>query len=430
MFASNRSALAAQMEGGVLVLHAAREFVRNHDVYHEHRQDSGFYYLTGFEEPEAALIFDPKRAGLVLFVRPRDPERETWDGPRAGIEGAVLDFGADAAYPISEFAERLPEYLKDAPRVFHRFGRDRALDEQLYQALDKLALVERRGEGFLPRHFVDPLSLLGELRLRKRPDELDRLRRAAAITGAGHLRCMETVAPGTREYELDGVLRGTFRAQGAARVGYEPIVGGGPNATILHYRAGNRPMQDGELCLIDAGAEFGLYTADVTRTFPVGKRFTAPQRAIYDLVLSVQESVIQAVRPGATFKDLNQLTWDLITQGLLDLGLLEGDHAELVKKKEYRRFYMHGIGHWLGMDVHDECPYYRERAPIAFEPGMVLTVEPGIYIRADDMSVAEQWRGIGVRIEDDIAVTTEGHENLTADIPKRADEIEAIRARA
>jgi Xaa-Pro aminopeptidase len=430
MFQTHRAALAERMSGGVLVLHAAREFVRNHDVFHEYRQGSDFYYLTGFEEPEAALVFAPGRAGFVLFVRPRNPERETWDGPRAGIEGALREFGADAAFPIEEFPARLADYLKDAPQVYHAFGQDRALDEIVFKALDALRVPERKGEASIPATFTNPQTLLGELRLTKHEEELERLRRAARITGEGHRRCMERAKPGTKEYELDAILRGVFREGGAERVGYEPIVGGGPNATILHYRAGTRPMQSGELCLIDAGAEFGLYTADVTRTFPIDKSFSQAQRAIYDLVLHAQESVIKAIKPGVTFPEINQLTQRVLTQGLVDLGLLQGEVNELIEKKEFRRFYMHGVGHWLGMDVHDECPYYRERQAIPFAPGMVLTVEPGLYIGAHDTSVDEKWRGIGVRIEDDIAVTAEGSENLTADIPKQVSEIEALRARA
>ncbi|MDB4972668.1 MAG: Xaa-Pro aminopeptidase [Myxococcaceae bacterium] len=430
MYAARRKAVLDGMvrDGGegVMIIPSPPTFIRNNDVEHEYRQGSDLYYLTGFDEPDSVLVLSTKHAEhrAVLFLRARDPERETWDGPRLGSERAPAALGIDAAFHISELEGLLPGYLENVKRVHYRLGLDRRFDERFLNAMDVVRMRARRG-GEYPTEFVDPGVLLHEMRLKKRPDEVALMRRASEITREAHLAAMKAALPGRYEYEVEAELLRTFRAHGSERPAYGSIVGAGPNATILHYRKNDRRLEEGDLLLIDAGAEFGYYASDVTRTFPVSGRFTGAQRAIYDLVLRAQLAAIAEVRPGATIEGVHDKTVEVLVDGLLELGLLSGDRQEVIDKGDYKKFYMHRTSHWLGMDVHDVGRYHRAGAPRPFEPGFVLTVEPGLYISAH-ADVEPAYRGIGVRIEDDILVTSDGHDNLTFDIPKTAPELESI----
>jgi Xaa-Pro aminopeptidase len=425
MFAARRKALLDAMGKGVMIIPAPPTFIRNNDVEHEFRQGSDLYYLTGFDEPESVLVLSTvHEQRAVLFLRPRDPTRETWDGPRLGVERAPDALGVDAAFPIRELDERLPGYLENLTRVHYRIGLDRRFDERFLAALDVVRMRSRRG-GECPSEIVDPGVLLHEMRLKKSPHELELMRRAAIITREAHLAAMRAAKPGRFEYEVEAELLKTFRAHGSERPAYGSIVGSGPNATILHYRRNDRRLDEGDLLLIDAGAEFGYYASDVTRTFPVSGRFTPEQRAVYDVVLSAQLAAIDAVRPGATLDAIHDCAVSSLVDGLLALGLVQGDKQQVLDKGDYKNFYMHRTSHWLGMDVHDVGRYHEAGGPRPLESGFVLTIEPGLYIAAN-ADVDPRFQGIGVRIEDDILVTDTGHDNLTFDIPKRADELEAL----
>ena len=425
-FAARRTELLEAIGDGVAMFPSAPLAVRNHDVEHPYRQDSDFFYLTGLDEPESVLVLTNQHAEhrAVLFVRPKKREREIWDGPRAGVEGAVEAFGADVAFPIDELPKRLPDYLGNVERLHYRLAQNDKADAQLFDCLNLLRRGGRRGV-MAPEAIIDSSVHLHEMRLRKSQAELTTMRRAAAITKEAHLRAMQIAGPGMHEYEIDAELLHIFRKHGSERPAYESIVGSGPNATILHYRAGDRVMNDGELLLIDAGCELGYYASDVTRTFPVNGKFSDEQRAVYEVVLHAQKACIEEVKPGATLEALHDGAVRSITEGLIDIGLLEGDLDALIEDKKYEPFYMHRTSHWLGMDVHDVGHYYVDGKHRPLEPGFVLTVEPGVYIATDAEGVDERWRGIGVRIEDDVLVTKKGHEVLTAGIPKEIDEVEA-----
>ncbi len=426
MFAARRKALLEAIGQGVMILPAPPTVIRNNDVEHEFRQGSDLYYLTGFDEPESVLVLStvhPEHRA-VLFLRTRDPERETWDGPRLGVERAPAELGVDAAFPIGELDERLPTYMENTRRVYYRLGLDRRFDDRFLGALDVVRLRSRRS-GECPSEIVEPGVILHEMRVKKSTDEIAVMRRAAAITREAHLAAMRAAQPGRYEYELEAELLRTFRAHGSERPAYGSIVGAGPNATILHYRRNDRRLESGDLVLIDAGAEFGYYASDVTRTFPVSGHFSPEQRAIYELVLQAQLAAIETVRPGATLDAIHERAVAVLVDGLLALGLLQGEREQVIEQGDYKRFYMHRTSHWLGMDVHDVGRYHQAGSPRALEPGFVLTVEPGLYI-SPSAEVDPRYRGIGVRIEDDLLVTSDGSENLTADIPKAPPELEAI----
>jgi Xaa-Pro aminopeptidase len=432
-----REVLLDALAGDVAVVAAAPVHIRNNDVEHPFRQDSDFSYLTGYDEPEAVAVLTRVHAQhrYVLFVRPRDPERETWDGPRSGVDGAMADFDADAAFPIAELADKLPAYLENARRIHCALGRDPKLDAKLLAARDVVRRKQRLGV-LAPTALVDLAETVHPMRLRKSALEIDETRRAVEATCEAHLVAMQVALPGVHEYEVEAELLRAFRRHGSPRPAYEPIVGSGPNATILHYRRNDRCMQDGDLLLIDAGAEIGGYAADVTRTFPVGGRFTSAQRRVYDAVLHAQKIAIEAVRPGTTLEEIHQLTVRAITEGMVAIGLVPGPVEAAIADERYKAFYMHRTSHWLGMDVHDVGSYFVHAAapgeptsirPRPLEPGMILTIEPGIYVGAR-ASAPEEYVGIGVRIEDDVLVTDEGHEVLTRGIPKETDALEAILA--
>lgn len=425
IFEERRRQVAANLDGGVLVLFAAPETIRNNDVHHDYRQDSDFFYLTGFDEPGAALVLSGKEpAELTMFVQPKDKLRETWDGPRLGADAAKEHFGASRVFPFSKLEDELPKLLTGHRRVYCRFGERDDDERRILTALRHARRVARR-TNIAPSEFVDTSVLIHEMRRRKSSAELVLMRRAASITEEGHRMAMRLAKPGVNEYEIEALLLRAFRERGAERQAYRPIVGSGANATILHYIKNDRVMQDGELLLIDAGCEYTYYAADVTRTFPVNGKFSPAQRAIYEIVLRAQEEAIAAVRPGVTFDDLHAVSLRVITAGLIELGLVSGPFEVALAEERYKPFFMHSTGHYLGMDVHDVGTYSLDGRPRPFEPGVVLTVEPGIYVARDNEDVPQEFRGIGVRIEDDILVTENGGENLTASIPKSIDDVEA-----
>jgi Xaa-Pro aminopeptidase len=424
-FSERRARLLSSIQPGVLVLFSTPTAIRNNDVEHEYRQSSDLFYLSGFDEPETVLVLSSvtEKDKFVLFVRPRDPERETWDGRRAGIEGALKEFGADAAYPIAELATRLPELLLGASELHYSPGKHREQDDVLFTALEGARRRGRRGPTY-PTHIVDPEVRLHEQRLFKTSEELEIMRRAASISGEAHVAAMKSAKPGVNECEIDALFRGIFRKRGCERPAYEPIVGSGPNATILHYRRNNRVMEDGELLLIDAGCELDYYASDVTRTFPVNGRFSPDQRAIYDVVFEAQERAIDKAKVGATLDEVHVASAEVITRGLIGLGLVEGPFETAMAEQRYKAYYMHKCSHWLGMDVHDVGAYYQNGKGRQLQPGMVLTVEPGIYVSEHATGPAKRYRGIGVRIEDDVLVTESGNEVLTAHIPRAVDAVE------
>jgi Xaa-Pro aminopeptidase len=425
-FRDRRERVCKTIGEGVALFASTPVAMRNNDVEHEFRQDSDLYYLTGFDEPESVLVLStvhPEHRSI-LFVRPRDPAREIWDGARAGVEGAVTRFGVDVAYPISELPTRLPEYLQDVPRLFYRLGRDPRFDTRVLRAIDSVRAKARTGVS-APREIVDSGSVVHEMRLRKSASEIEAMLRAADITAKAHRSAMLAARPGRYEYEIEAELLRAFRANGAERPAYGSIVGSGPNATVLHHRRNDRRMEEGDLLLIDAGAEFSYYACDVTRTYPVSGQFTQAQRAIYELVLTAQLAAIAAVRTGTTLNDIHREALEVLTAGLIKLGLIVGPLSVAMEQERFKPYYMHRTSHWLGMDVHDVGDYFVSKRPRELEAGFVLTVEPGLYI-APGSPCDPMWHGIGVRIEDDVLVTDDGPHVLTAAIPKRVEELEGI----
>jgi Xaa-Pro aminopeptidase len=426
--AARRARVMERMEGGVMLLAAAPERVRTADILYPFRQDSDFDYLTGFGEPEAVCVLAPNAPErFVLFVRPRDPEREIWVGTRAGVEGAVERYGADAAFPIAELEKVLPRFLEKAPHVYHTLHRDDALPARLL-ALIRHAQDARTRSGTGPTAIREPGEHLHEMRLRKHPDEVARMREAIAIACEAHRHAMRTARAGMYEYEVEAQIDFTFRRRGASGPAYPSIVAGGANATILHYTENECPLREDDLLLIDAGAERRGYCADVTRTFPVGRRYAPAQRDLYDAVLAAQLAGVAGVKPGATLESIHTTALRVLVEALIALHLIQGSVDEVIEKTTYRRFYMHRTSHWLGRDVHDVGRYAVDGQPRPLEPGMVLTVEPGLYVPADAEDLPAAFRGIGIRIEDDVLVTDGGHEVLSAAAPKQAAEIEALRA--
>jgi Xaa-Pro aminopeptidase len=424
-FAARRARLAKELGDAVLVLFAAPEALRNNDVHYDYRQDSDFFYLTGLDEPAAALVLTGKDGGtLTMFVQPKDKAREIWDGPRLGVDAAQQRFGAVRALESSKLEEELPRLLLGHQRIYCRLG-ERTEDEQrILRALRQARRLARRTK-LAPTEIVDASVLIHEMRRVKSETELEHMRKAAAITEEGHRLAMGFARPGVHEYEVEAVLGRVFRERGAERHAYRPIVGSGANATILHYIRNDRQIQPGDLLLIDAGCEYNYYAADVTRTFPVDGRFSPAQRRVYEIVLRAQEEAIAKVVPGSTFEDIHAVSLRVITEGLIELGLLAGPLEVALAEERHKAFFMHGTGHYLGMDVHDVGPYSQNGTSRVFEPGVVVTVEPGIYVAIDNMDVPEEYRGIGIRIEDDILVTPAGNENLTAGVPKSIADVEA-----
>ena len=415
-------------DDAILVLPAAKETVRSRDTHHPYRQDSDFSYLTGFPEPEAVLVLVPGRAHgeALLFCRERDPDREGWDGPRFGPEGAVEAFGMDDAYPIGDLDDILPGLLEGRSRVYYHFGRDAEFDLQLIGWVNRVRAMMRMGAQ-PPHEFLELGHLLDEMRLFKDRDELKLMQRAADITVEAHAAAMRAVRPGMHEYQLQAQLEYTFRMHDAVPA-YGSIVGAGANGCVLHYVANAGRINDGDLVLIDAGAEYRGYAADITRTFPANGRFTPAQRALHDLVGQAQAAALAQARPGVPYQAGHDAAVETLTEGLLKFGLLKGSLEKNISEERYKRFYRHKTGHWIGLDVHDVGEYRIDGESRLLEPGMVFTIEPGLYISPDDTSVAAKWRGIGIRIEDDVLVTDGGHRVLTDALARSADEIEAFMA--
>jgi Xaa-Pro aminopeptidase len=416
----------------VAIISSAREATRSNDTQYRYRQDSDFLYLTGFEEPEAIAVIAPshKEHKYTLFVRPRDPEREIWDGRRAGLEGAREQYGADAAFPISEFEEKLGEFLNGAIALYYRIGNGNAdLDETILRHIKQQRALGRRGQS-VPEAIIDTGSIIHEMRLFKSAEEIEFMQRAADIASEGHIEAMKKARPGMKEYEIEALIEYTFRKNGASAPAYTSIVGSGANATVLHYINNDATLADGDLLLIDAGAEYRGYASDITRTFPVNGRFTEAQRDIYSLVLKTQMACVERVRPGASVDELKNYSIELLTEGMVRLGLLKGEPQELIKEEKYKQFYMHGLGHFLGLDVHDVGRYHIKDEARRLEPGMVMTVEPGLYVAPNTKDIPEKYLGIGVRIEDDVLVTADGNRVLSSKAPKQIEEIEELMARS
>ena len=426
-YRARRQKLAMNLpRDAVAIIPAAAEVLRNGDAHYRFRQDSDFYYLTGFNETEAVLvIFAGEKGQSYLFNRPRDRAKEQWTGKRLGQDFAIQELGIDKAYPIDCFSKQLPELLENKSAIYYLLGRHSHYEEQVFAALLEVKGKVRRGVQ-APQSLHDLEPFLSEMRLFKTKAEIDLMRRAAEISIAAHKRAMRACANLSYEYQLEAELLFEFTAAGARAVAYDPIVGSGANTCILHYNANDQALKKGDLVLIDAGAEFGNYAADITRTFPINGCFTKEQRAIYELVLKAQQAGIATVKPGIQWHKVQEIMVHVLTEGLQRLGILTGDLDKLIADEAYKPFYMHSSGHWLGLDVHDVGRYKLNGDWRIFEPGMVLTVEPGLYISAGLEGVAECWWNIGVRIEDDILVTEEGHENLTAALPVDVAEIEAL----
>jgi Xaa-Pro aminopeptidase len=414
----------------VAIIPAAHETTRSYDTEHKFRQDSDFLYLTGFPEPDAIAVIAPanKKSPFTLFVRPRDLEMETWYGRREGVEGAVKNYAADKALPIEKFEQELPKLLNGNEKLYYRFGVDNKLDQTILQYLSGQRF-RRLKTAYPPHTIIDPTILIHEMRLHKTPEEVEMMQTSATIAAEAHILAMKSIKPGMNEFQVESLMEAYMRDKGASGVAYNSIIGGGINACILHYVENNCPLNDGDLILIDAGAEYKGYASDITRTFPVNGKFTQPQRDVYDIVLEVQEACIEATKTGNTVKQRQDLSIELLTEGMKKLGLLKGKTQDLIKKKAYMKYYMHGVGHYLGLDVHDAGRYFNEQQAKnsrPFAPGMVLTVEPGLYIPPDDKTAPTKYRGIGIRIEDDVLVTETGNLNLTAKVPKDAEAIEEL----
>jgi Xaa-Pro aminopeptidase len=410
----------------IAVLLGAKRATRSNDTDYRFRQDSDFWYLTGFAHPNAvAVLRTDGGPEFTLYVEPRDREIETWTGYRPGTDGAVEDYGAVEAYATGELLSHMGQILAKAKRIYHVLGRDAAVDAKITETLEGMRLRSR--QGVVPADAIfDPRSIVHEMRIIKEPAELEIMRRAADITREAHAAAAKLALDRTHEYELEAAIEYVFRRRGAAGPAYSTIVGGGSNATVLHYIANDQPLRDGELVLIDAGSEVEGYASDVTRTYPVGGHFAGERRAVYETVLAAQHVALDHCKPGSTLVDIHDAAVRRIVEGLVDLKLLSGSIDDSIANETYRRFYMHNTSHWLGLDVHDVGMYRVDDEYRTLEAGMVFTVEPGLYIPPDDEEVDPRFRGIGVRIEDDVVVTTDGHENLNSALPKEPGDVEAL----
>jgi len=429
-YAQRRDRLMAKLGKGTAIFRSAPTAVMHNDVEYNFRQDSDFFYLTGFHEPNAVAVLAPhhEEHRFILFVQPKDPVRETWTGYRVGVEAAKERFTADAVYPIQELSEKLPQYLEKADRIYYRLGRDRPFNETILNHWQQLmATYPKRGSG--PVAIEDPTPLLHPLRQIKSAAELDLMRTAAAIAVDAHNRAWQFTQPGRYEYEIQAELEHTFRLRGGVPA-YPSIVAAGANGCILHYTENTCQTQEGDLLLIDAGCAYEYYNSDITRTFPVGGKFTAEQKTLYEIVLDAQQQAIAQIYPGNPYTQIHKTAVRVIVEGLMALGLLQGDIEEIIKEEKYKPFFMHKTGHWLGLDVHDVGVYQYGETSHTLEPGQITTVEPGIYIAPDIKPVEGQpevdvrWRGIGIRIEDDVLVTPMGAEVLTAGVPKSIADME------
>lgn len=429
-FARRRRDLMSLMApDSIAIIAAAPERTRSNDTQYRYRQNSDFYYLTGFNEPEAVLALIPgrKQGQYILFCRDRDPAREIWDGYRAGPQGAVEQYGADDAFPIGDIDEILPGLIEGRERVYYCVGKEPDFDRQLMEWVNTIRARARAG-AIPPAEFVDLDHLVHEMRLFKSASELKVMARSGKIAARAHCRAMRVCRPGMYEYQLQAEIEHEFAMAGAEFPAYSSIVGGGANGCILHYIENRAELRDGDLVLIDAGCEYQGYASDITRTFPVNGKFSPEQKVLYNIVLEAQYAAIAAVQAGNHWNDPHDATVQVITEGLVDAGLLKGRVDDLIESGAYRDFYMHRAGHWLGLDVHDAGDYKVDHQWRLLEPGMVMTVEPGLYVAPDNTRVARKWRGIGIRIEDNVAITGKGTQILTADVPKTIDDIQALMA--
>jgi Xaa-Pro aminopeptidase len=432
-YRQRREQLMAKIGNGTAIFGSAPMAVMHNDVEYTYRQDSDFYYLTGFNEPHAVAVIAPHHPEhkFIIFVQPKEREKEIWTGYRVGVDTAKTEYGADAAYLISELDEQLPQYLAPSDKIYYHMGRDEQLNNQVIKHWQRLLQsYGKRGTG--PVAIEDPFLTLHPLRMIKSPAELESMREAARIAAIAHNHARKFAKPGVNEYEIEAEIEYIFRKHGAMGVAYPSIVATGANACILHYIENNSELQDGDLLLIDAGCSVGYYNSDVTRTFPVNGKFTSEQKILYELVLDAQMASIEQVKPGTTWKDFHHTSVQIITEGLVNLELLTGDVDTLIEEGKYKNFYMHGTGHWLGLDVHDVGIYMNgAESWYQFQPGNIITVEPGIYISPDiepaegQPAIDDCWKGIGIRIEDDVLVTATGNEVLTAAVPKFVEDIEA-----
>ena len=429
-FAARRQTVLERLGNGIAVFRAPELAVHANDVEYRYRPESNFYYLTGFPEPGAVAVLDAAsdRERFVLFVPPRDPERETWTGRRAGVEGAIMEYGADAAYPLQELEDRLVPLIARAEQLFYHLGNDEALDLQMLELARRAWASRPRAASGLPHSIIDPGPIVHEMRLFKSEAELAWMRRAIAIAAEAHREAMRETRPEMGENEIEALVEYTFRRRGASGWAYPSIIAGGENATVLHYTANRDRLRDGDLLLIDAGAELGCYCADITRTFPVGRDFRPPQRRAYEIVLESQLEAIRLIRPGVTIDEVHDRAVAVLVDGLRSLGLLSEPRDKILADALYRPYYMHRTSHWLGMDVHDVGAYRSGTGSRRLEPGMILTVEPGLYFSPQLAEVPDQYRGIGIRIEDDVLVTPQGHEVLSAAVPKSVEDVLALRA--
>ena len=428
-FARRRKQLMRMADDdAILILPAATERVRSKDTTYPYRQDSDFWYLTGFAEPEAVLVLVPgrKHGECLLFCRERNAEKEAWDGPRAGPEGAIESFGMDDAYPISDLDDILPGLLEGRRRVYYHFGRDKDFDLTLIGWLNRVRAMIRQGAQ-PPHEFLELGHLLHELRLFKSRDEVKLMQRAADIACQAQVAAMRATRDGAHEFEVEAALQYVYRRNNAVAA-YEPIVGAGANSCVLHYRANNSPMKDGDLLLVDAGAEFANYASDITRTWPVSGEYSKEQRALYQIVLAAQKAALEKARPGKHWIAGHDAAVEVLTDGLLSLGLLKGSLKQNLASGDYKRFYMHKTGHWIGLDVHDVGEYKVAGAFRELEPGMAFTVEPGLYIAPGSKGVPARYQGIGIRIEDDVLITKDGHQVLTDAVPREIDQVQSVLA--
>lgn len=426
VFKERREKLKPLLKDGVLVVTAHPHLIRNDDVHHQYRQDSNFFYLTGFEEAESVFVFRPgMKPESILFVAPKDLTKETWEGFRYGPEGAKDQFGMDAAYSINELDSKLPELLKDAENIYHSNFVHREFDAHLSKIIEGIGLSRSRTNKGNPG-LLDSRPIIGELRLKKSPFEIQQMRKAAQISSEAHIEVMKACRPGVNERALHGIFIKAIMERGCAREGYGGIFATGDNATTLHYVFNDQTLKDGDMFLIDAGGEYNYYSADITRTYPVSGKFNEAQKRLYSKMLDLQKSLVAKVKPGITRESLQDKAIDRVTEIMIEEKLLKGDKQKLISEKAFLKYYMHGIGHWLGLDVHDAGVTQVRGEPRPMEAGFCLTIEPGIYIAANLPDVPDALRGIGIRIEDDILVTESGNEVLTASCPKEIEELEAI----
>jgi len=427
----NREAFIEKMGPGGVAIFASNPPARwNHDTEYIYRPDPNFYYLTGFEEPESICVIAPEhpKHQYVLFVRPKNKQAEIWNGKRVGIRDARRHYGADKAYPIEKFDEKIGEYLQDAERLYYTLGSNEDIDSEMLARFTRAVKSKVRGGKGIDT-LVDPSPILSEMRLIKNETELERMRMATEITVAGHVAAMKAVRPGLYEYQLESLVESTFRMNGAGGAAFPTIVASGENATTLHYTTNACEIENGNLVLLDAGAEYNRYCGDVTRTFPANGTFTEAQREIYQIVLDAHKTIIDGIRPGVSIDEPHQKSIELLTEGMLSLGLLKKKKKieKLIEDGAYRKFYMYRIGHMIGLDVHDVNSVREANGDYkTFQPGMIITIEPGLYVAEGTKGVPSKYLGIGVRIEDDILVTESGNENLTSGVPKEIDEVEAL----